>query len=64
VALYGICLQFSVSTIGEPREWALNEQKRIVRKKAQDAKEKVIFMRFTCAKKLLKKKNVCAVRTE
>jgi len=40
VCLYAISLQFSYVTIGEPYAWALNEQKRIVRQKAQEAKEK------------------------
>eukprot|EP00392_Amoebophrya_sp_AT5.2_P004320 g4328.t1 len=44
VALYAVCLQWSVMTIGEPREWALGEQRRILRKKAQEAKDKGIVV--------------------
>lgn len=51
VLLYAICLQFSLNTIGQPRDWALNEQKRIVRRKATEAKEKGVSL--TSAKEKL-----------
>ncbi|CAD7959303.1 unnamed protein product [Amoebophrya sp. A120] len=44
VALYAVCIQWSFMTLGEPREWALAEQRRILRKKAQDAKDKGIIV--------------------
>lgn len=44
VALYAFCLQWVWSTNGEPRAWALAEQKRILRQKAQNAKETGIIV--------------------
>ena len=44
VALYAICLQWAWMTTGEPRAWALSEQKRLVRQKAQNAKQTGIIV--------------------
>lgn len=40
VCLYAVCLQWGATTCGETYEWALAEQKRIIREKALLAKEK------------------------
>lgn len=42
--MYLLSALFSYQTMGQPRDWALSEQKRIVRKRAKDAKEKGIMM--------------------
>jgi hypothetical protein len=40
VLCYAVSLQFSLQSVGEPREWAIGEQKRLLRIKAKEAKEK------------------------
>jgi cation-transporting ATPase 13A1 len=52
VSFYGISGQMWVTTAGQPYEWALQEQKRIVREKADENKEKgVSFESGTTEKK-------------
>ncbi len=37
---YAVSLQFSLQSVGEPRDWAIGEQKRLLKIKAKEAKEK------------------------
>mmetsp|Transcript_4625 Transcript_4625/g.8342 ORF Transcript_4625/g.8342 Transcript_4625/m.8342 type:complete len:1474 (-) Transcript_4625:187-4608(-) len=40
VLLYGISLNLWITTAGQPHEWALEEQKRLIKEKAAEIKEK------------------------
>ena len=56
VALYSVALSFGLQTRGQPYAWALQEQKRIVREKAELAKDENMIKLFKLKKELAEKR--------